>query len=436
MRPKYFLAFVAIATTLLLSAVGVSAQVAQLRGIIQLTGADGKTTPVAGAQVDVYRTDIAAVYHTTTDKRGEFVFAVLPFTGIYVVAISAPGASPLAQGNVRVGQEVPFKATLEIGDGRRFTPEEAKANAGGSSASTSGGGESAEEKAKREEAIKRNEAIKKENEKNVSINDTLNRTFKAGSEAINAQNYDEAIKQFDEGLAADPDQVVLYSRKSIALRLRGRDRYNSSIKATDQAAKSSLIDQARNDFQASVSAATLGVEKSKNEAPAADAEGQRAQASRKLEILGSRAEAFRLLTKTDASQVDGANTAFQEYIAAEPDPARKTKARADAAQMLFDAASDASGFERAFQEYQKILENNPDDTDALLRSGQALFNIGAFNNNDKSKYQEAANYLQRYVDKAPDGQLKTEAKELIDALKAQANVTPEKVNTPPRRKRP
>ena len=104
--------------------------------------------------------------------------------------------------------------------------------------------------------------------------------------------------------------------------------------------------------------------------------------------------------------------------------------------MLFETSSDVAGYERAIAEYQKILTANPDDPDALLRVGQALFNIGALNNNDKAKYQEAANYLQKFIDKAPDGQLKTEAKDLIEALKAQANVTPEKVNTPPRRRRP
>jgi len=57
------------------------------------------------------------------------------------------------------------------------------------------------------------------------------------------------------------------------------------------------------------------------------------------------------------------------------------------------------------------------------------------NNNDKAKYQEAANYLQRYVDKAPDTDpLKAEAKDLIGALKAQANVTPERTTRPPRRR--
>jgi hypothetical protein len=42
--------------------------------------------------------------------------------------------------------------------------------------------------------------------------------------------------------------------------------------------------------------------------------------------------------------------------------------------------------DKARVEYQKIIEANPDDLDALLRSGHALFNIGAVNT-DKSKYQ-------------------------------------------------
>ena len=103
--------------------------------------------------------------------------------------------------------------------------------------------------------------------------------------------------------------------------------------------------------------------------------------------------------------------------------------------MLFETASDVAAYERAVAEYQKLLAANPDDPDSLLRIGQAMFNIGALNNNDKAKYQEAANYLQQFVDKAPDtNPLKAEARDLIVALKAQANVTPEKTTRPPRRR--
>jgi len=115
---------------------------------------------------------------------------------------------------------------------------------------------------------------------------------------------------------------------------------------------------------------------------------------------------------------------------------KKAKAETDYAELLFQTSGDQAGYEEAIAEFQKILEKNPDDTDALLRVGQALFNIGAFNNNDKAKYQEASNYLQRYVDKAPEGQLKTEARDLIATMKKEANVIPEKTSpkTPPKKR--
>jgi tetratricopeptide (TPR) repeat protein len=138
------------------------------------------------------------------------------------------------------------------------------------------------------------------------------------------------------------------------------------------------------------------------------------------------------VTKADPTQVEAGQTAFEEYIAAETDPAKKAKAEHDLAQRLFDA----NAFDKALAAYQKILAENPDDLDALLRSGQALFNIGAISN-DKAKYQEAANFLARFVDKAPDtNALKADAKAILDALKDQENVKPEKATTPVRRRRP
>jgi tetratricopeptide (TPR) repeat protein len=101
--------------------------------------------------------------------------------------------------------------------------------------------------------------------------------------------------------------------------------------------------------------------------------------------------------------------------------------------MLFDANS----FEDALAEYRKILEVTPDDTDALVKSGMLLFNIGAMENNNKAKYQEAANYLQQFVDKAPDtDKFKADAKAILEELKNQQNVKAEKTAAPVRRRRP
>jgi len=436
MRRRLLNIFIATAV-LACATVAASAQTGALRGSVKLIAADGSSTPIVGATVDVYRTDISGEYHTKSDKKGEWVFAGLPFTGEYVVSVSAPGAQPTAKSGVKAGREVPVDIVLNSGDGRKLTKDEAiTVSKGGGAASSNGssGGESAAAKAKREEELKKYEA---EKNRVSSINDTLNRTFKAGQDAIAAKNYDEAVKQFEEGLAADPEQVVLYSRKSLALRLRGVDHYNASIKGTDQTQKAADMESAKRDFQGAADAANKGLEVASKEAAATDPQAQASQASKKLEILSYRAEAMRLLIKTDPSQGAAALTAYQEYMAAEPDATKKAKAEKDVAQILFDTASDQAAFEKALAAYQKILETTPDDPDALLRSGQILFNIGALNNNDKAKYQEAANYLQRFVEKAPDtNPMKSEAKDLIEALKAQANVTPEKTSTPQRRRRP
>ncbi len=139
------------------------------------------------------------------------------------------------------------------------------------------------------------------------------------------------------------------------------------------------------------------------------------------------------VTKVDQSQADAGKTAYEEYIAVETDPVKKAKAQHDLAQMLFDANS----FEPALAEYKKILAVTPDDTDALVKSGMLLFNIGAMENNDKVKYQEAANYLQQFVDKAPDtDKLKADAKAILEELKNQQNVKAEKTAAPARRRRP
>jgi tetratricopeptide (TPR) repeat protein len=431
-RSQTIIALIALAMTLLFS-IAASAQTGQLRGHVVLKQADGTSVPLAGAVIDVFRTDIGGKYETKADKKGQFVFAGVPFTGDYIISASAPNAAPYAKGNVKAGRDIDYELPLVTGDGHRYTEAEAKAAVKG--AGTDGGkaADGAAEKARRDAAAAKQ--FEAEKAKVANVNETLNRTFKAGNDAMTAKNYEEAIRLYDEGLAADPEQVVFYSRKANALRARGVDHYNLSVKSTDQAVKTGELEAAKKDFQLAADTINKGNEVAKKEAPSTDPSAQQNQTARKLEVLSGRAETMRLLVKTDPSQTDATMTAYQEYMAAETDAVKKAKAEKDVAQILFDSASDQAGYDRALAAYKKLLEANPDDTDAMLRIGQTLFNMGAINN-DKAKYQEAANYLQLFVSKAPEGQLKTEAKDLIEALKAQANVTPEKINPPPRRRRP
>lgn len=434
MRRSHVLnSIVAVAVLMFASAI-VSAQTGQLRGSVKIVGADGNATPAANAVVDVWRTDIGGDYHTKTDKKGEWVFAGLPYTGVYVVSASAPGASPTSKAGIKAGREISVDLVLSTGNGKKFTRDEAVAGAGSGAPTSSGGGASdAAEKAKAAELAKKNEEIMAANKKIENANQIIGDAFKAGNAALVAKNYDEAIKQYDTGLAADPEHPgapSLLTNKSGALRSRAVDKYNAAIQSKDDAARTAGLEAAKLDFKAAADASNQAVEMLKKQPAATDPEEQKQQATNKYFALFARAEAMRFfVTKVDPTKADDGIAAYQEYMAVETDPVKKTKAQLDLAQMLLDSGA----ADKATLEFQKIVAEKPDDPDANLGLGLALFSSG-----DKAKYQEAANYLQKFVDKAPDThKFKNDAKAVLAELKSTENVVPEKTTTKPAtRKRP
>src|SRR5215203_2950151 len=187
MTGKYFYGALAIAILMAAASMTTLAQVGELRGQVWMQQADGQKVPLAEAQIDVFRTDITGRYNTKTNKKGEFVFAGLPFVGTYTVVASHPTATPNWVGGVKAGRDIPVELTVKPGDGKRPTFEEVKAAGGGAPAAGAGnreGGESASDKAKREELMKKNEEIEAGNKKISETNEVIGRTFKAGNDAL------------------------------------------------------------------------------------------------------------------------------------------------------------------------------------------------------------------------------------------------------------
>jgi tetratricopeptide (TPR) repeat protein len=445
---KYFFAIVAVGGLLCSMALTAVAQNGELRGHVFLQTADGQKVPVAGADVDVFRTDLKAEYHLKTDKKGEFVHAGLPYVGDYTVAASAPSAAPNFVTKFKVGRDILCDIVLTPGDGKRLTFDELK-NAGsgtgamGAPGSPAKGGDSSVDKAKLEELKKKNAEIEEKNKKITESNTVINRTFKAGNDALIAgmnagkanntdealQKYTEAIAQYDEGLAADAEQPALLTQKATALKARGVERFNSAIrsKTMDDAAKGAAMETAKNDFKAAAEASAKAAALIKaTPTPTDPAEVNRYNANR-LATYQVNAESLRLVaSKADATKADEAATAFKDYIAVEPDAAKKARAQLDAAQMLLDAGQS----DKALAEFQAILATNPDSPEANVGAGLALYAT-----QDKAKFQEAANYLQHFVDVAPDNHpFKDDAKAILAEMKNTEKIVPEK--TPPRRKRP
>lgn len=421
------------------AAVAASAQSQPVTGRVTIKQADGAEAPVKDALVDFYQTDIARKFlGIKTDKSGGFRHAGLPL-GIYTIIVSAPNARPAFLTDVRITQrpEIPF--VLEPGDGKRLTLDDVKAlraSGGTAAAAASGAGAAAaakataESKEAREKRLAEEAKIKAGNEKIVQSNEVVKRTFTAGNAALEAKNYDEAIRQYEEGLTAR-DETALFANRSEAYRRRGVERYNAAIKTPDESAKAAALEMAFKDWRTAAESANKAVEMLKTQTQdTADPAAKANQEQNKLAAYSTRAEAMRLLaTKVDKTQADAAYAAYEEYIQLQPDPAKKSKLRADAVKILFDA----NAYPRAVEEYRKILVDDPDNLAANLYLGFSLFNTG-----DKSKFQEAANYIGRYVEKAPEGDAtKVEAKSILDFLKTQENIKPEKIQTvgPARRRR-
>jgi tetratricopeptide (TPR) repeat protein len=448
---RYFFGALVAAILLAFASLTAVAQVGELRGHVWMQQADGQKVPLADAQIDVFRTDMSAKYNTKTNKKGEFVFAGLPFIGTYTVAASHPTARPNWVPGVKAGRDIPCEITVTPGDGKRLTFDEIK-SAGGATANppagggTSGGApaESAADKAKREEMMKKNAEIEAGNKKITEANEIIARTFKAGNEALGLagaaskannteeaiQKYTAAIAQYDEGLAADAEQPAVLTNKSVALKGRGVERFNSTVrsKTLDDAGRNAGLQTAKDDFKAAAEASSKAVALIKAlPVPTDPAEVQRYNGN-KYAALITNAESMRLyVSKADPTQADAGLAAFKDYIAVETDPAKKAKAQIDMAQMLLDSGS----ADKALTEFKAILATTPDSPEANLGAGLAVYATG-----DKAKYQEAANFLQRFVEVAPDSNpMKNDAKAILTELKNTENVTPEKTK-PATRKRP
>ena len=211
------------------------------------------------------------------------------------------------------------------------------------------------------------------------------------------------------------------------MKARGVERYNAAVKSTDDAAKNSGLQAAKDDFKAAADASGKAATMLKAQAAPTDpADVQRYNANKYAAML-TNAESMRLyVSKADQSQADAGIAAFKDYIGVETDPAKKAKAQLDMAQMLLDSGQS----DKALAEFKSILATTPDSPEANLGAGLAVYASG-----DKAKYQEAANFLQRFVEVAPDtNPMKDDAKAILTELKNSENVTPEKTGKPVRKR--
>src|SRR5689334_14784669 len=195
-----------LAALMMLLVAAASAQTMQIEGTIKLKDADGSLKPVAGGQIDLYRTDIKGQFSVKTDKSGRFIRLGIPLTGTYTIVASGPGCAPSWQVGVRVSQMPTIDFVLSPGDGKVPTYDEILAAMKGAPASSGAPTMSAADKAKAEAAEKERAA---ENEKLKGLqsarDDAINH-FKQGIALRDAKNLQGALTEFEQAAAIDPSK--------------------------------------------------------------------------------------------------------------------------------------------------------------------------------------------------------------------------------------
>ena len=423
-----------VITALLFSSAAI-AQNAPVRGEVRVKKQDGTEAPVAGASVEAYRIDVdkGKMPGAKTNKRGEFTFVGFPLGQRYVLAVSGPGISPMIQPDVKAGMEN-IVIIVSEGDGRHLTEEEVRAAAKSSTSTTaSGGGESAEAKKQREELEKKNAEIMAKNKKAEDSNKAVNAALKAGATAFDAKDYDTAITEFDKGIEADPDFAgsapPLLNYKGVALQKRAMAAYNGAADAT---ARTAVAPKVKADIDSAVVSFNRGLEVLKTDGPTSGVDPARLAQS-KTQLLGNLLETHGVGARLapDPTRDAGAAAVLEQYIVAEPDGAKRTPTVLAFANNM----NSAGELKTATAAFRKVLEVDPNNLDALAGIGLALYSEGSLTAPpNKEILQEGLNFMQKFVDTAPDThKLKESTKAIIEELKNEQKLAPQKT-TPPRRR--
>jgi tetratricopeptide (TPR) repeat protein len=406
MKIKHLLSVFAGCALIALASLTAAAQTGRLEG--DVVKADTKE-PIIGAEVQIERTDIKGSYPVKTDKKGHYLHAGVPYVGTYIIMVSAPGCQP-DFAEVKGSQTDPIKFELRPGDGRKLTVAEVKGAAG---KAKPGPGGAAPPKMSEEEVKKAKEEYekaKKENEEAEKFNsaiEQINVHLKAGNDAMSKNDVNAAITSFKEAVNLNPNIHISQGNLGIALQKRAVAQFNSGNR---DAAKQDFLDsiEAMNKALAGLDAQEKDT-KMKND-PAQNKNNRRAYYMTRTEsesILGGKFG--------DSAQADAAVKDYQVVAELTDDPAKKKEYTLKSAKVLFESGK----VDESIAAYQKILETDPDNIDVLYELGLAYANV--------AKFQDSANTLQKFLDKAPESNPHVvEVKSVIAELVKGNNITPPK----------
>jgi tetratricopeptide (TPR) repeat protein len=411
MTGKFLRLAVAVCAFTLSASTFALAQVGRIEGDVKKAGTE---EPVVGATIEIVRTDIKGNYKVTSDKKGHFIHAGVPYVGTYTLLVSADGYAPTYLAGIRPTGEL-MKIELSEGDGRKLTIDEVKALTAGGGARP--GATPASTKQQTEDAKKQQEEIEKikaSNEKIKADFESMKKAFEEGLALNNQKDYSAAITKFKEAQGFDPDQHVIPANLALALYNRGATQLNAGQR-----------DAAKQDFTDAAAAAGQAIQilDPKLSDPAQAVQLKKS----KVSYLKIKADAQSVLAQRFGDTA-AAESAVKDYNAAaelSEVSEEKKSFSLKAAKSLYEAGM----IEQSIDAYSKFLTSDPDNIEALYNLGLAYASV--------AKFQESANTLQRFVDKAPENDPRVpETKTVIKDLIVGNNLEPPKSDDKSRGRQP
>ena len=405
MNIKHLLSVFAGCALIALASLAATAQTGRFEG--DVVKADTKE-PIVGAEVQIERTDIKGSYPVKTDKKGHFLHAGVPYVGTYTILVSAPGCRPDLIQNVKGSFSEPLKFELQPGDGKKLTMADVKGMAANAPKGGGAGPKMSEEEMKK--AKEEYEKAKKENDEAEKYNsgiEQINVQLKAGNEAMAKNDFNAAITSFKEAININPNIHISQGNLGIALQKRAVGQFNSGNR-----------DAAKQDFLDSIEAmnkALTGLDAQEKDTKMKNDPAQNKNNRRAYYMTRTESEAILGGKYGDAAQADAAVKDYQVVAELTDDPVKKKEYTLKGAKVLFESGK----VEESITAYQKILETDPENTDVLYELGLAYANV--------AKFQESANTLQKFLDKAPETNPHVaEVKSVIAELVKGNNITPPK----------
>ncbi|MFL6212743.1 MAG: carboxypeptidase regulatory-like domain-containing protein [Blastocatellia bacterium] len=411
-----------LAALMMLLVAAASAQTMQIEGTVKLKAADGSMKPVAGAQIDLYRTDIKGQYSVKADKNGRFIRLGIPIQGTFTIVASGPGCEPTWQVGVRVSQVPMLDFVLNPGDGKVPTYDEVLAAIKSGPASSGAPTVSAADKAKMDAAEKERLA---ENEKlkglQATRDDAINH-FKQGIVLRDAKNLPGALTEFEQAAAIDATKHASFIEVAHKANVQlsethyylGADLFNNKQR-----------DAAKPHFEKAYEAAQKAITYAAMDT--ADPNIKNSQITYNQVLVKN---AMLLVEHfNEVKLVDDTVKALDSLETL--DPANKGKYEVQKGDLYrFAGNSDPAMAEKAVATYKNILAGDPNNVEALYNLGITL--LGS---SDKEKIQESLNYLSDFVAKAPATDKRVpDAKATITAIKEQYKIDAEKPAARGRRK--